>query len=169
MAQGKTQYISDQGLADKITVERLGNNGILAPNDAARFIAAQLNAGQDVEMGFYWANADGTLTQGGHVVTVTGIDFDETGQNGAMNIIDPWDGVELSGNLTVANNSLVLGYTGGGAATGGADGHDPDNPPDAGHGAISWITAESVVPEPAIALSAFVLLVLPNRRRRQMA
>jgi hypothetical protein len=170
LAGAKSKYISDHGLAGKVSVERLGDGSdlmtTLAPNAAAQFIAQQLAKGQDVEMGFLWCDANGNLTQSGHVVTVTGIDYDEAGQNGAMNIIDPWDGVALSGNLTVGNNSLVLGYTGGGAGPGGGDGQDPDNPTDAGHGAIAFVTAESLVPEPSImALGLAMFGGLMIRRR----
>ena len=169
LAQGKTQYISDKGLSSKISVERLGDKTALDPNTAARFIADQLSKGQDVEMGFIWSNADGTPTSpaSGHVVTITGIDYDETGQNGAMNIIDPWGGVALSGNLTVAGGNLLLGYTGGGAGPG--EGGGGDNPSDAGFGAIAFITAESVVPEPSIALAMAGLLGLTLRQRVRRA
>jgi hypothetical protein len=166
LAAGKQTYINNHNLGNKVSVESLGNNTTLTPNTAARFIAQQLAAGQDVEMGFLWSNSTGTLSGNGHVVTVTGIDYDETGQNGAMNIVDPWDGVALSGELSVANGELLLGYTGGGAGTGGADGNDPDNPGHAGFGAIAFVTAESlIVPEPTMALGLAMLALLVPRRR----
>jgi hypothetical protein len=119
-----------------------------------------------VELGFLWANSDGSLRRSGHVVTVTGIDYDETGQNGAMNIIDPWGGVAISGNLTVGNNGgnsdLVLGYSGGAA---GNPADTADNPTDAGNGAIAFATAESLVPEPTIAFGLVALAGLGVRGR----
>jgi hypothetical protein len=81
-----------------------------------------------------------------------------------MNIIDPWDELALPGTLSVANNELLIGYTGGGAGPGGADGQDADNPAEAGYGAIAFVTAESV-PEPVTLLPLAALGFLAMRRR----
>jgi hypothetical protein len=165
MAAGKQSWINSQGQSNHVSVEQLGNNTPLAATAAASFIAQQLNAGQDVEMGFLWNGTAG----GGHVVTITGIDYDSTGANGAMNIIDPWDGVPISGNLDGSSGNLVLGYTGGGAGTGGADGPDPDNPGDAASGTIAFVVAESVTsaPEPSLVAIGFMVVASMGLGRRR--
>jgi hypothetical protein len=173
MITGKQAYINALGYSNKISTEQLGNNTILSPTAAASFIAQQLNKGQDVEMGIIWSDANGNpltgTNAGGHVVTVTGIDFDSSGSNGTMAIIDPWDGVDIpNGNLTVGTNgALILGYTGGGAGTGGGDGQDPDNPGDAGHGDIAFVTAESVTPEPSLVGIGFMVVAAMGLARRR--
>lgn len=170
LATGKSTYINNAGLSNKITVESLGNNATLSPNTAARFIAQQLGQGQDVEMGFLWSDSAGNLVGNGHVVTITSINYNESTQTGSMSIVDPWDGVVIpGGGLSVGNGELLLGYSGGGAGTGGADGNDPDNPGHAGFGAISFVTAESVagVPEPAAVGVIAVAGLFIIRRRRQ--
>ena len=138
-------------------------------NDAAKFIADQLGKGQDVEIAWFWSNKDGTKLRSGHWVTVTGIDYDTAG-NGAINIIDPFGGVEISGNLYVGtagggNGGLIIGYTGGGAGNPA----DPDNPDDAGFGYITAVAAESVVPEPAYAgLAIFFALGIHREARTRL-
>jgi hypothetical protein len=173
--EGKTAWIDNQGLSNKIKIEGqaggdFGNSAvdqqlntdlttagdIVGDHEAptAQFIYDQLKAGQDVEMGFLWW--DGTDYVGGHVVTATGIDWDPDTNTGTISFIDPWGAVEIpDAVLTDHDGFLQLTYAGGASGGGlGADGNtptlgDPDNPDDERTADIAFAYAESPVPEPA--------------------
>ena len=159
---GKTQYIQEHDHDNKITIETKIDvaNGVA---DAAQFIYDQLAAGQDVEMIFRWSDTDGNRSGGGHAVTVTGIDFNPSTGTGTINIDDPWGGVDITGNLHLANNALVVGYTGGAAGDETVNDED-DNPQDANFGVVTLVAAESV-PEPTAVAITMLLLTGAMRLR----
>jgi hypothetical protein len=146
---GKTQWIADRGLSSMLKVESLQNANA---NDTAQFIAQQLAAGQDVELGFLWT---GETAGGGHVVTATGIHFNATNDTGTLDFIDPWGGVDISGTLGLDGTQLQLTYNGGAAS-----GPDPERPlaDTAGSGNIILVAAESPVPLPSTVMVGLVLL-----------
>ncbi len=81
MVSGKIKYISDHGLGQAITVEVQADNGGADPTKTTptwQFLFDQLSKGQDVEFGFNWGLTGGN---GGHWVTVTGLDFDDANDN----------------------------------------------------------------------------------------
>ena len=144
--------------------------GVAAQIPTAQFIAQQLADGEDIEMFFTW---NGTP---GHVVALTGIDYDETTNSGNISFIDPTnssggqiqygsgDAPEITSlSLEEINNHLQFTYQGG-ASNIDAD----DNPNDSATGIVVGVYAESPVqvPEPASMLMfAGAGTVLLRRRR----
>ncbi|MGP8199846.1 MAG: PEP-CTERM sorting domain-containing protein [Limisphaerales bacterium] len=150
---GKTQYIDAQSLNTTITVE--SETG--AANINWEFIYGQLQQNQDVEILFDW-NSPAT---GGHVVTVTGIDWNPATDTGTLSFIDPYNplgdnspALAITGNLGGSDgNGFTLSYFGGGAGNGAS-------------GEIDGVVAESPIPEPAT-VSLLALGALGLLRRRQ--
>jgi len=127
-----------------------------------KFIFDELEACEDVEVGFVWTGG------GGHWVTATSFhftDYDEDqiidpNELAQLDFIDPWGGVHILGNLTMGvDGYLYLSYAGGGAGNGAT-------------GKIDIVVAESPIPEPAtIAIWSLlgILALATGRRRRSLA
>src|ERR1019366_3688303 len=106
MISGKINYINNQGASGKVKVEyQAANTTIPNRNTSAAmgngstiptlaFVAQQLAAGQDVEMGFNWIDAAGNIS-GGHWVT---LDYYDSG-TGQFGFLDPWNPSAGSGAL----------------------------------------------------------------------
>jgi len=146
--------------------------GVVQTPPTADFIYQQLASGEDVEMGFSWYNATTKqYTGGGHVVTLTGIDFNENTKSGSISFIDPFGGSAINSAVPITSQSfsqisngyLLVKYTGGGAG----NKNNPDNPGDVYYGVVTDVFAESPVPEPPAMLVMGVggtLLLLARRR-----
>lgn len=177
LVAGKEQWISDQGLSGQLTVEGQASDALTADNagtlpgmsntiPTAAFLYNQLNAGQDVELGFLWwnpaLNSGRGGYAGGHVITATGITYDQTtGTAVSINFIDPWGHINLTGAVTQHNGYMELSYSGGAASAGS----DPDDPDHVSQGDIAIIAAESPVPEPTAAAILVLSAVALMRRR----
>jgi hypothetical protein len=146
--------------------------GITQTQPTSTFIQQQLAEGEDVEMFFLWTDSSGNSVGGGHVVTLTGIDYDSGANSGDLSFIDPYGGSGQNSAVDINTDSLtflspkgylVFGYSGGGA---GGDG-DPDNPDSAAYGEVVAVFAESPVPEPASMAILMGGAALCLRRRRK--
>jgi hypothetical protein len=149
--------------------------GVTQTAPTTTFIQQQLAAGEDVEMGFLWSDSSGNPVGGGHVVTLTGIDYDMTTNSGSISFLDPFGAIGTGSAVDIVSRSLtflsplapngavVFGYAGGAAG----NSNDPDNPDVAAYGRIAFVYSESPVPEPAaltlLALGSGLFLI---RRRR---
>jgi hypothetical protein len=147
--------------------------GITMTTPTSTFIQQQLADGEDVEMFFLWTDSSGNPTGGGHVVTLTGIDYNSGTNTGDLSFIDPYGGSGQNSGVDITSDSLyflsptgylVFGYSGGGA---GGD-NDPDNPDSAAYGKVVAVFAESPVPEPATLGLLCGAAVLGLRRRRRV-
>jgi hypothetical protein len=188
-ALGKEKYLQNKfpngitsNTGQKYAIQTVGQNGYGAFSQAANgpwvggianttptaaFIQQQLAAGEDVEMFFAWTDSTGTNPTPGHVVTLTGINYDQTTNSGNISFIDPTNNV--GGNITygtgdapnitsidltkLVNGYLVFGYKGG--ASGIAS---DDNTASATYGEIVSVFAESPVPIPEPASMALLAL-----------
>jgi hypothetical protein len=184
---GKEAWINNAGLGNQISVHGQASSGGgtgSAPlnndlNNAGglpgmqnvaptlSFLAAQLAAGQDVELGILWYNTSTGNYDGGHVITLDSITYNTSNGVGTLNFVDPFGGVDITGTITGPHNGFSeITYVGGAAV----NPLDPDNPEDVGTADISFAVAESPVPEPTmLGTIAFVGLTLLRRRVRGCA
>jgi len=115
------------------------------------FLAAELKKGQDIELFMFGPD-------GAHYITLTGLSFDDTTNQGTMKFVDPWGG-EIG-------SATILGLSDGFIHTNytlGSDGEDA-------MGFVGSAIIESPVPEPArIALLLLGLALLACVARGRIA
>lgn len=158
--------------------------GVTQTAPTAQFIEQQLAAGEDVEMGISWSNGSGGYSgAGGHMVALTGINYDATTNSGTVSFVDPTNnsggnityGTGDAPNITSSSLEMITSGTYNGylkfSYTGGASGIAADDNSGASTTAlIDGVFAESpvLVPEPTglVLLAVAGLGVLMLRKRR---
>jgi hypothetical protein len=154
--------------------------GVESEIPTAEFIDQQIEDGEDVEVFFAWTDAEGNNPRPGHVVALTGIDYDETTNSGDISFVDPTNssggqiqyGSGDAPNITSLSLEEVDGYLIFGFQGGSSNIDADDNPDGAAYGEIVAAYAESpvLVPEPASMLMyAAAGIVLLRRRRATQA
>lgn len=148
MVPGVTRYNAQMNFAWR---EDVGNHQVEKPGfvqdkttPTLAFLARELKHGEDVEV-FLAANG------GGHYITLTGIEYDDTTNTGKLSYVDPLGGVRGTAN--------ILGLTDGFI--------ELDYQLDDRNTFIAHAVSESV-PEPAavvLLVAALVVMAVAGRRR----
>jgi hypothetical protein len=112
--KGVTTYTAQDGLAWRPAPSGGSHPGTAKPdfvqdktNPTLAFIAAELKAGEDVEIFISVFQSQPMKSLGDHALTLTGISFDDTTNTGSVSFVDPLGGTKGSANITGLEQGFI--------------------------------------------------------------